>query len=106
MSVTGVRLITKNEQRTMKKTLRIAFAIAILLAGVSQTLLAQTDYYWNSGIQPTPSWHVAGNWRTGSVNGTVSTSVPTSADNVHFSTASFTIAPTTTVAIIVSQASA
>ncbi len=76
--------------------------MAILLAGFSQSLLAQTDYYWNSGAQTTPSWNVASNWRTGSVNGTVSSAVPTSADNVFFSNSSATVNPT----IIVSQASA
>jgi hypothetical protein len=78
----------------MKKSLRIASAIAILLAGFSQSLLAQTNYYWSNAAGG--SWHTPSNWRTGTANGPVALVAPTRNDDVIIST-SFPSAATITV---------
>ncbi len=68
--------------------------MAILLAGFSQSLLAQTDYYWSNAAGG--SWHTPGNWRTGTATGPFATVAPTRDDNV-FINNSFPSAATITV---------
>jgi hypothetical protein len=74
----------------MNKSLRIALAIAALLTGLGQRVLAQNTYYWvgNAG-----NWSQGSNWSKVPLDPAVSAAslpdVPTATDNVVFDVNSF-----------------